>query len=95
MKSLKTAHTKSIKESWAIISTSGGSIKYYGWLRNDGLDDPVMDSAVFRKRAERAAEDLSAIRYNIHSGGQVEKIYTDKDKFIADYKKLAKSTPKL
>jgi hypothetical protein len=83
--------------SWAILTVSNpyrSSDKSYGWARNDGHDDPIASSKDFKKMAQRMANSMAQRQYVNWSDGSV-KIYTNKDKFIADFQKLNGSTPKL
>lgn len=81
--------------SWAIIKASMSGHTEYGWVRNDGESEPIAPKNVFKKRAEAAANKLADDNWREHVGGEVVKIYTDKDKFIKDYKKLTGKSPKL
>ena len=85
------------KHSWALLSASNpyrSSDVYYGWIRNDGYDEEITDPKTFKARANRAADNLAGRHFREHGGGNA-KIYTNKEKFIADFKKLNGSEPKL
>ena len=85
------------KPSWAILIAKNpyrASDVHYSWMRNDGADGPILDTSEFRKVAKRGAERL-AERSFYEYGPRTYKIYTDRDKFVEEFKKLSGSEPKL
>ena len=83
------------KDSWAILSAVnpyGRNHTEYGFISNDGSKGSVVPLNVFKQRAKKAADDMAGKYFKEHIGGSA-KIYTDKEKFIADYKKLTGRTP--
>jgi hypothetical protein len=63
-------------------------------MRNDGADGPILDTSEFRKVAKRGAERLAEKSFYEYGPGTY-KIYTDRDKFAEEFKKLSGSEPKL
>ena len=85
------------KPSWAILIAKNpyrSSDAHYSWMRNDGADEPIVDSSEFRKIAKRGAERLAQRSFYEYAPGTF-KIYTNRDKFVEDYKKLSGFEPKL
>jgi len=74
--------------------SSGDRGKEYGWTSNYQSED--MTRSEFIKMAKRSAERLqSKYFYDTIKGGGTVKIYTDRNKFKDDYKKLSGYFPKL
>jgi hypothetical protein len=87
---------KGPKASWAIITAKNAyrtSDAYYTWARNDGHDEPIQDVKDFKKSLNRIAERFGDKKFIHHVSSF--KIYYDKDKFIADFKKLSGSNPSI
>jgi len=83
------------KEAWAILSAvnpHGRNDTEYSWMANDGERGPIEPVNVFKKKAARAADNFANKKFRENIGGSA-KVFTDKDKFTAEYKKLTGRTP--
>lgn len=85
---------KGPRESWAILSAKMGRYDHYSWMRNDGVNDEILEPKDFKKVALRGADRLADRNFHQHAGGNA-KIYYDKTKFIADFEKLSGNKPNL
>lgn len=95
-KILNEAATEEIFYAILIVQNayaSGNRGKEYGWVSN--YQDEPTTRADFAKLAKRAAARLQEKYFvdTVRNGGQT-KVYTDRDKFIADFKKLTGNSPK-
>jgi len=68
--------------------------KEYGWIRND--DGGEMTRAQFSRMARRACQRLAERKFvdTLKGGGDV-KVFTDKEKFVKEFKSLTGITPRL
>lgn len=84
--------------SYAIISATNPyrtSDVEYSYVLNDGISDALMNRKEFKRVLKRTCDNFASRKFREHCGGDVHKIYKDKNLFIEDFKKLTGCIPKV